>query len=716
MAVGMSGAGAKRIRFGAFEADAAAGELRSNGRVISIQEQPFQVLLALLERPGEVITREDLRQRLWPDDTFGDFDQGLNTAISKLREALGDSAANPKFVETVPKRGYRFIHPVELETPTPPPRSVTSRRVAWRWAGAAALILVTVLVGSVWRRTADPPAQLPLRRFSIDPAIPVESRVFNDPVVAVSPNGRYIAYVTDESPSRISVYDLEQGTAKVFSGTEGGRIPFWSPGSDHFGFAAGGALKKIRLRDGSPGLLCQDCAGFGADWSSDGTSIVSAGSTRSKLFEIPAAGGARQPLLTAEQLRYRGSGHDPKAMGYLGGPKFLPQEAGRRVILFAVGYAAATMVVRDLDSGREEVLWPAVLWAGGSGLYSKTGHVLYRPPQGSPEIWARPFSLRTLKAAGEAFQVIKGGVDISLADDGTLVYVDAVSAALTWLNRKGAKISSVGQPLEGFFYPALSPDGLRAAVETNEDSNLDIWVYDLQRGARTRITSHNATDMIPIWSPDSQRIIFSSHRRGNVDVFLAPADGSASEQAIVSTPNNERVSDWSSDGRRILYSLETADHGFDIWYAEQSGSGWKHMPFLQNAAHERAAKLSPDGRYIAYMSDETGRNEIYVRPFPAGGRKWPISTNGGEQVRWRRDGRELYYIHDGTLTAVPLQPGPEFRPGMPVPLFSNAAFRVPGGEPHYDVAPDGERFLIPERLGGTRKIHFVQNWFAAFRK
>jgi hypothetical protein len=230
-------------------------------------------------------------------------------------------------------------------------------------------------------------------------------------------------------------------------------MPFWSPDSEFFGFTAGGDLKKIRLRDGSAGLLCQNCAlaFFGAAWSPDGQSIVFAEGAPSSLFEVPAAGGTRRLLLTAEQLRYRDSGHDPKEMGYLSGPEFLPQQAGRRVILFAVGHSGATLVVRDLDSGREEVLWPGVLWAGGSGMCSRTGHVLYRPQQGSAEIWARPLSLRTLKAAGEAFQVLKGGVDISLADDGALVYVDAVSAALNWLNRKGARISTVGQPLEGFF-------------------------------------------------------------------------------------------------------------------------------------------------------------------------------------------------------------------------------------------------------------------------
>jgi Tol biopolymer transport system component len=279
------------------------------------------------------------------------------------------------------------------------------------------------------------------------------------------------------------------------------------------------------------------------------------------------------------------------------------------------------------------------------------------------------------------------------------------------------KIGSVGEPLQGFFYPALSPDGRRVAVETMENVNLDIWVYDLERGARTRLTSHPATDVVPVWSPDSERLAFSSYRPGNIDVFMAPADGSAGDKAIVSGPTNERVSDWSSDGRRIVYSLLTADNGFDIWYAEQSGGDWKLMPFLQTASHEYAAKLSPDGRYIAYMSDETGRDEIYVRPFPAGQTKWPISTSGGRLVRWRRDGRELFYTHDGALFGVPVQTGPGFRPDAPSRLFSHPAFvfQLLVSEPNYDVAPDGERFLIPERVGGDRKIHVVQNWLAAFR-
>lgn len=713
MTGGIGGAGARRIRFGAFEADAGAGELRSNGRLIRLQEQPFQVLLALLERAGEVITREELRQRLWPDETFGDFDQGLNTAINKVREALGDSAASPKFVETVPKRGYRFIHAVELDKPAAEPGGVR-RRVPWLWIGSAALILLALLVVSARSRTAKAPPQVPLRRFSIQPTVPIAAKPFFDPGMAVSPNGRYIAYVSDENPGRICVHDFEQGISKPIPGTEGGRRPFWSPDSEYVGFSAGGALRKVRVRDHSIGLLCQDCArdSFGAAWSSDGQSIVFAEGGPSILFEIPAAGGMRRPLLTAEQLRHRDSAvRNPKEIGYLFGPQFLPEEAGRRVVLFTVGYASATILVRDLESGREEMLWP-----GGNAVYARTGHVLYQPQLGRAEVWARPFSLKTLKATGEAFQVLKGGTEVSLAEDGTLVYLDDPSTALAWVDRKGERTGSVGKPLENFFFPALSPDGRQVAVETMENANLDIWVYDLERGARTRLTSHNATDIIPVWSPDSRSIAFSSYRHGNIDIFIAPADGSAGEKAIVSGPSNERVSDWSADGRRIVYSVLTRDHGFDLWYAEQTGAEWTVKPFLQTASNEQAAKLSPDGRYVAYMSNETGRDEIYVRPFPSGERKWPISTNGGRQVRWKRDGRELYYTHEGALFSVPAQTAPEFRPGTPSRLFPTSAAQGLWTEPNYDVMANGAGFLIPEQMGGERKIHVVQNWLAAFRK
>jgi Tol biopolymer transport system component len=271
--------------------------------------------------------------------------------------------------------------------------------------------------------------------------------------------------------------------------------------------------------------------------------------------------------------------------------------------------------------------------------------------------------------------------------------------------------------VDGVFYPALSPDGRSVAVETLENGNLDVWVYDLERGARTRLTAHTATDIVPVWSPNGDAIAFSSYRSGNIDVFVRQADASAEMKTIAATPNNERVSDWSHDGRYIIYSVLDPKNGFDIWYVERNEQGhWEPHPYLQSPSEELAAKLSPDGRYIGYMSDETGRDEVYVRPFPVANRKWSISAKGGRQIRWRRDGREIFYLEGDSLMAVPVRNTMEFEPGPARPLFSNVGLDA-WPEANYDVSPDGERFLLPQRVSSQeRNIHVVQNWFAEFRK
>jgi Tol biopolymer transport system component len=172
------------------------------------------------------------------------------------------------------------------------------------------------------------------------------------------------------------------------------------------------------------------------------------------------------------------------------------------------------------------------------------------------------------------------------------------------------------------------------AVETLENGNLDIWVYNLERGARTRLTTHPATDIVPVWSPAGDVIAFSSYRSGNIDVLTRKADGSGDTETLAATSRNERVSDWSRDGRHILYSIFDPRNGFDIWYMERKEHGaWESHPLLQSASNEIAARLSPDGRYFAYVSDETGRDEVYVRSFPSGNRKWSVSAHGGRQIR-----------------------------------------------------------------------------------
>ena len=704
------------MRFGAFDADFGAGVLRKNGRRVPLQEQPFQILAALLERPGDILSRDELRHRLWPGQTFGDFDQGLNTAINKLREALDDSAANPRFIETLPKRGYRFTYPLAPEISagrdeaSPAPASRQGRKYA---LVVAVVALLAAILGIAVGRRDPTELRLPVRRFAIRPPVPLAPAPSWASALAVSPDGKHIAFIGEDKSRRLWVQDLDQESPRAIEGTEGAWRPFWSPDSSAVGFVVGAELKKVSLRDGSVIRLCGDCtrAFFGATWSPDGRFIVFSNGAPASLYEIPSIGGAPRLLRSWGQAQFNG-GSAAKSPGLVYSPHFLPAEAGGRIVVFSFGYPAATLVLLNLDTGREAVLGP-----GFNAVYSRTGHLLYQSRTATADLWAQPFSLRRLSATGEPYRVARMAIDPSVASDGTLIYRDAGSERLIWRDRRGTHMASIGAPMDGFYYPALSPDGRSVAVETLENGNQDIWVYDLERRTRTRLTTHAATDIVPVWSPGGDTVAFSSFRSGNIDIFTSKTDGSGDIQTLAATPMNERVADWSRDGRHILYSIHHPKNGFDIWYMKRDQQNqWESHPFLQTPSNEIAPRLSPDGRYVAYVSDETGRDEVYVTPFPSGNGKWSTSTHCGRQIRWRRDGRELFYLEEDTLIAVTVRATPEFAPGPAVRLFSNAALHT-WHEANYDVSPNGTRFLMPGRMSEQdRVIHFVQNWFAEFRK
>ena len=377
--------GPRAVKFGTFELDLAAGELRKNGLKVRLQEQPFRLLTFLVQRPGDLVSREELREKLWPADTYVDFDNSLNTAASKLREALGDSAASPRFVETMPRRGYRFIAPLErhgqvgdvssavppapaeLKTPAQQVSQATLRRARRRQLVLAAALAIAVgLVVVPWLRSPPPAEEAPLRRFAFTPPVPVRAdRLIGN--LAISPNGRHIAFVTAGAEGKLWVQDLDRQEPRAIEGTEGARRPFWSPDSDFIGFAAGAELKKISVQGGVAIRVCEMPSsiffggGGGGGWSADGELIVfsSASPPRlsHRLHEVPARGGTANRLVWAEESEQSSARIEATT-------HFLPSEAGDRVLLFSAFGGGSTMgsklMVQDLRTGRRELLGPGV--------------------------------------------------------------------------------------------------------------------------------------------------------------------------------------------------------------------------------------------------------------------------------------------------------------------------------------------------------------------
>ena len=386
------------------------------------------------------------------------------------------------------------------------------------------------------------------------------------------------------------------------------------------------------------------------------------------LYEVPDRGGTPNLLISPEESE--GSPGGPT--GIMIWPHFLPPEAGARVLVFTFGaYTDQTMMVQNLETGQRELLGP-----GAAPFYSPSGHLVYQSDPATHDLWALPFSLDTLKAAGEAFPISENSRGPTVAADRTLVYVDGSGSErrqLVWLDRHGEKTGEIGQAQEAIRCPALSPDGRLVAVTAKEGSNTDVWVYDIARGAMSRLSSAPERDQRPVWSPAGDEVAFTSNRAGNGDIFLRRADGSGEEKVLPATPRLAQVSDWSRDGKYLLYYLEDLETRADLWYLERNedGSGWEPHPFLQTPSAEFMARFSSDGRYVAYMSNESGQNEVYVQSFPEGGSKVTASSNGGAKVAWSRDGKELFYVEGQTLVAVSVSSGSSFSVGSATRLFEH---------------------------------------------
>ena len=573
--------------------------------------------------------------------------------------------------------------------------------------GTTALGVLLALVFAFFPLFSPAPVtEAPLRRFTL----PTEGTPTRP---SISPDGRHVAYLTGPQTNRVLwVQDLDQNRPRAIFGPDN-LLPFqpaWSPDSQFIAFRLANELKKISIAGGSAATVCEVSGrSYGiAAWTPDGESIVF--SMKGQLYRAPSRGGRPELWLEAQ-----GEGREAAH------PAFLSFEGGVEKLLYveARTYLEAQIIALDRSSGRRNILA-----AGFSPSYAPSGHVFYDSID-PPGVWAVPFAIETMKASGDPFPVSQNGHLPSVALDGTLAYFESPASSglvqLVWRDRGGNKVGTIGQPQGRMSYPALSPDGKRVAVGGREGDSLDIWIHEVERPIKTLFTTNEALDMAPTWSPTGEEIAFSSERTGKRDLYLKPAGGGEAK-LLLSTPDSAQyMNGWSQDGKILLCWRRPEPQGQapgDIFYLkqEEGGSGYEELPFLQTSSDERTPQLSPDGRFLAYVSNESGRLEVYIQSFPQGGGKEGVSVDGGVAPRWRADGKELFYVEGSTLMAVAVSTSPSLTVGPPESLFSSPILR---GFLQYDVTPDGKKFVLPEALEAESEtppvIRIVQNWAAAFR-
>ena len=602
---------------------------------------------------------------------------------------------------------YQSMRDVVLELRTPPEETAAALTKAsrWPWVVAGVFAAAALAVSIVhFRETKEDPRLL---KVSVLPPEGAAFRRTGPP--AVSPDGHRLAFVAAiDGNNQIWVRDLDSLTARALPGTADGSFPFWSPDSRNIGFFADGKLKKIDTAGGPALTLCDTGLVRGGTWSDIGTIVYSAGPQG--MFRVPAAGGSATALSAPDKAADRGDHRYPW---------FLPD--GRHFLYTSINGGQTAVYVADLESKERKRL----LAAESNAVYSPPGHLLFVRER---TLMAQPFDAGKLQTTGDAVPIaeqVDTGIGASLnqfsiSRNGVLAYTSGSGSGgnqLTWFDRSGKVTGTLGEP-DAASWGVISPDGKSVATDRRSQAVTDVWLHDLARGTASRFTFGPKTNWFPVWSPDGGRIAFYSTRDSIGHPFQRTTGGTAQDEILSKPmgepPTNTRVEDWSRDGRYlILGAVTAAKTGSDIWVLplnpEKPGEG-KPFPYLQTEFREHYAKVSPDGRWLAYTSNESKRDEIFVQSFPERGGKWQVSTNGGGNSIWSRDGRELFYVStDGKMMAVEIKGGAKFESGAPKPLFN---VRLPGGSnAWFDVGKDG-RFLIPIQPGqaDNAPMTVVVNW------
>jgi Tol biopolymer transport system component len=564
--------------------------------------------------------------------------------------------------------------------------------------GAAAGAAVAALVG--WALWPGPQSAV---RATIHAAValPAAQTLVLDTncSVAISPDGRQIAYLARQGDARqLFVRSLSTGDVKALSGTDRARMPFFSPDGRWVGFWSDGKIQKVALAGGAPvPVVSISRPPAGAAWGSD-DSIVYPESWGGGLVRVPASGGTATAL-TKPALKGSDRGHL--------WPDLLPDG---KAVLFTVFTGGSVddyeIAAQTLATGERKTL----IKGGTAGRYVASGHIVYAR---GGSLFAMTFDEKRLAVSGAPFLVAQdvalntnGGGEFAVSRSGTLVSVPGgllqPQRALVWADRKGNLIAA-SQARRPFGQPAISPDGKRLCA-TVMAATYDLWMLDLDRDTLTRF-SFGKDDGNPIWSPDGRKVAYQSSQAGTYDIWVRPSDGSGSEQRLTKGPDDAPTS-WSRDGRWLAFERRHAGGVYSIWLLPL-GQPAEPQPYLQGAYSYRAGHISPDGRWMAYTSNESGRTEVYVTTVPEPGGKWQISTEGGEAPLWAPDGREIFYRKERKVLAAGVKLTPAFAVSKPETLFEGEYF----GE--WTIAPDGRRFLMMKDEGAAsvpKHLDLVLGW------
>jgi eukaryotic-like serine/threonine-protein kinase len=590
----------------------------------------------------------------------------------------------------------------------------TRNSAPWILAVLLLAVIGTIVLGILYARKPVP--EVRVTRSYIKPMAD-SSFIFSGTGAgfALSPDGRYLAYVASapDGKSLLWLRPLDSVQARPLAGTEGGTYPFWSPDGQFIGYFSGGKLRKIEVSGGPPFVICDASDGRGASWNKDGD-ILFEPSVNTVLYRVSAAGGVPVPVTAMDPSKNETTHRwpfflpDGRHFLYWTGSVFAPRENNTNSVM-----------IGSIDSKESTIL----LHSHANAIYA-SGHILFLRQF---TLMAQPFDTRTLQLTGEpvpiADQVQEGrsvakGI-FSASSDGLLSYIEGATGAdrqLAWFDRSGRKIGAV-ESADAYAGVHIAPDGKRLAYYL-DSAGYDIWNYDVARHVKTALTFGSGSgqgNLYPVWSPDGRQISYGSFRDGVYGLYVKSSDGSGTEKLLLEGVNRLRFpTDWSPDGK-ILTFIEGSLGGWAIWMLPLEGERKPYL-FHQSQFAEREASFSPDGNWVAYCSNESGEYKVYVVPFPNPGGKWQVSPVGGCGPRWRRDGKEIFYISsDNKMMATQVQSrASSFEVGATNTLFATRPYGVFG---RFDVSADGQRFLIPFEAGqASTAITLVTNWPADLKK